>query len=92
MTFEEIGRGLGWVGGILYLIQFVEHQVKSSSWYQKRLLERIAKRHPAVPMPEMRMHKVTCELCGENVGGGSYCKHPDAPEYKLPALPTILSD
>lgn len=87
MTLEEIGRGLGWVGGILYLIQFVEYQVRASAWWQKRLLARITQTSVSTLPPDMRVHKVKCELCGENIFLNTACTHPDAPKYE----PIIVS-
>jgi len=84
MTLEEIGRGLGWMGGILYLIQLIEYRVKSTDWWLKRSLARMGPPPSRTPvqLPVMHLHKVSCELCGKNTNLNPICEHPDAPKYE----------
>lgn len=75
MTIEELGRGLGWMGGVVYLLALAEQQVRR--FLMQRKIERETEEYerrralepPPAPPPPLtnRVHVVPCIHCGQNV-------------------------
>jgi hypothetical protein len=95
MTLGEIGQALGWMGGILFLVDLAERKIRSSYWMlersQKRY-ERVMAAQPPAPMPVLPpVHTFACTLCGERVSTFIYgCSHPDAPTHEPARVPVPI--
>lgn len=88
IDWTELGRGLGWLGGILYLIDFIERRIRMY------LLDRAAERFRVTGIAQglsalspdfvpPKVHTLNCQLCGKNAAQSAFgCEHPAAPKYE----------
>jgi hypothetical protein len=87
VTLIEIGQRVGWVGGMLFLFEYIERKIITSRWYMLWSMERAQKRWeqqgrpqttPTAVMPAA--HTFRCTVCGKDVNTIFGCDHPDAPK------------
>ena len=85
MTLTELGQGIGWAGGCLFLLRNLEQQIRT--WRSRRALKRFHDEahqrghHLALTADRTappRFHAVQCLACGERVAVGFACKGDDA--------------
>jgi len=93
IDWQQLGQGVGWLGGILYLISVAE--LRARRWIYEHRPEwhggprRIPGMIPAgmtttTTTEPPRVHQVLCGRCGKNVALSPFgCEHPDAKPAQL---------
>lgn len=98
VNWLELGRAMGWLGGILYLVDYVERKLVTSNWYARWMTARFERGlgsqgprplglHPDYRPP--KIHTLPCRLCGKNTTSPFGCEHPDAPEFDVSGVAPV---